>query len=306
MAGLKLALIGATPTFLELLADSGLAVTALYPLAAEDDGSLLEHGDEAWPVMGLADFDFEEVDLLLFLADAPLSAKAIPQALAAGLTVVDASHSGAEAASGSKGRLLALPHMAALLLARPLQALQQLGSVIEAASASVFLPVSAAGQAGVDELSEQVRGLFAHGELSQKVFSKRIAFNLLPETSASLRAGMDTQLARLANGLQLATLQIIHMPVFYGMSAALTVRLESASDAAAVRAALAANEGLLLLPEGQVVSTQDVIGADKVWVGNVDVSADGRTLQLWLLADNARLQAMSVLAVLLQLRGSVH
>ncbi|MBE9609335.1 Asd/ArgC dimerization domain-containing protein [Chitinilyticum piscinae] len=303
MAGLKVALIGATPTFLELLADSGLVISALYPLAAQDDGSLLEHGDDVWPVIGLDDFDFADVDLLLCLADPELAQAAIPQALAAGLTVLDASNAGV--AAGDKGRLLSLPHIAALQLARPLQSLAAAGG-IEAASASVFLPVSASGQAGVDELSAQVRSLFAHGDISSKVFAKRIAFNLLPDFSAALRGGIASQLGKMTEGLQLDTLQLIHMPVFYGMSASLTMRLKSAMSDAEVRAALAANEGLLVLPEGQLVATQDVIGADKVWVGDVALSADGRTLQLWLLADNSRLQAMTVLAVLLQLAASRH
>ncbi|WP_028455410.1 Asd/ArgC dimerization domain-containing protein [Chitinilyticum litopenaei] len=303
MASLKLALIGATPTFLELLASTGLTVSALYPLAEDDDGSLLEHGDDAWPVMGLDDFDWGMADALICLADAPLSARAIPEALAAGLTVIDASHSGAQA-TGS-GKLLSLPHMAALLLARPLQALTAAGVQVQSSAATVMLPVSAAGQAGVDELSAQVRGLFAQGELAQKVYPKRIAFNLLPDASDTLRPALDAQLGKLA-GQPPATLQVLHVPVFYGMAATLALHLAATATAESVEAALAANDGLMVLPRAQLTSTQDVIGADKVWVGNVEVSADGRTAQLWLLADNARLQAMSVLAVLLQWRAAVH
>ncbi|MBB5190296.1 aspartate-semialdehyde dehydrogenase [Silvimonas terrae] len=286
-APLSLAILGAHgpfgTTLLEVLAESAVSVNEIYALAVADEGSLVSFRGEDYPVLEVDEFDWSAAQVAVFAGSREELKKYAPAAKAAGCRMLDAT----------------APLAAFAVLSRPLSALT--GLSIARAHATLLESASAQGQTGVETLSRQTRALYANEEIENGAFPKRLAFNLFPlphAQSESIRNVVNQQLG----APLLDSVQRIQAPLFFGHGATLSIRLIQDTTREAVITALRANPGLFVLdvegPSG-VATPQDVIGADLVWISNVDVSEDGKTVTLWAVVDNARLGALAVVAELL-------
>ncbi|KAF0811662.1 USG-1 protein [Andreprevotia sp. IGB-42] len=283
---LKLAVVGCNSAagLLETLSELKLPLAAFYPLDRDDEGELVSFGGDDWPVLELADFDWKTADVAIFLAHTD----AIADALAAGCKVVDAS--GGEPQRGA----VPVPPVTDVLLARLLGAFKAAGDV-QFAVGTGLLAVSQEGQAGIDKLSEQTRAIFAQQAVEVgTTYAKRIAFNVVP-VAQEKAAASATKLAKKL-GVPLS-LQLAHVPVFYGHSLSITARFGAPVTADALTTAFTDTGGIYLLPSG-TASSQDAIGGDQVWVSNLAVSDDGLSASAWAVVDNSKLTALLTLAAL--------
>ncbi|SMC22351.1 Aspartate-semialdehyde dehydrogenase [Andreprevotia lacus DSM 23236] len=283
---LKLAVVGCNTAagLLETLSELKLPLAAFYPLDRDDEGELVSFGGEDWPVMALGDFNWASADVAIFLSQT----EAIADALAAGCKVVDASNG--EPQRGA----VQVPNVIDVLLARLVGAFKA-GGELTTVTATGLLAVSQEGQPGIDKLSEQTRAIFAQQAVEVgTTYAKRIAFNLVPQEQQAVTA----RAAKLSRKLGVPlSLQLAHVPVFYGHSLSVAVQFAQPVTAAALQAAFTQTAGIYLLERG-VASPQDAIGGEQVWVSQLAVAEDGLSASAWAVVDNSKLSALLTLAAL--------
>lgn len=254
--GCRLAIVGATGevgrALLSRVEDMELALAELHVLAtAASAEETLMYRQRPLLVEAADDFDFSRADIVLLATPPAVSRVLAPRALEAGCRVID--HSGAyrgaagvpfthePAAAGAE--LVAAPSAAAALL-RPLLAAAVGVGPLRAVHVGLLSPVSAAGRPGVRELAGQTGELLNGRGIEPAVFPVQVAFNVLPlvgspveEAEVALRLELDEMLAEDAP----LVLQSVTVPVFYGLTALLTLLPEEAESVPAMLAAIAAS-----------------------------------------------------------------
>ncbi|MEQ1564448.1 MAG: Asd/ArgC dimerization domain-containing protein, partial [Myxococcota bacterium] len=281
--------------------------------------SLLDYGDSRVPVDDLSDEGIDGVDALLVAVPPEAGKSAADLAAHRGVPMVDCSGAFAddrsvplvvpwinpEGLGGDLHRgLVAIPDPAAVLLASVLGPLQRAG-ITGAVEATVLVPASFQGKAGIEELSRQVVALFNSGTPPRKVFPNGLAFDLLPALDTPEDDGwtarersVAAQTARVAgmDGPVQATL--VGVPVFSGISANIVLYPTRAAPLELVLRILA--DGGVHVPESAglryLPRPRRVEGRPFAHVGRVRLGADGRSLHLWTAMDNLRTTATAAVA----------
>jgi aspartate-semialdehyde dehydrogenase len=141
-------------------------------------------------------------------------------------------------------RPLRVPHSISIVLAQVLRPLDTAYG-IESATAVVLRPAGDFGEQGIDELREQTVRILRFERAPVETFGRQLAFNVLPQPLVpgpgdALERTIEDEIAELLRwdgkrlGLKLAT-----VPVFYGHSIALRLRLRSEASLDDVAAAVA-------------------------------------------------------------------
>jgi aspartate-semialdehyde dehydrogenase len=326
--GLRVAVVGASglvgEALIEVLAEGGLAIAVLHALASDRSlGQAAQFRGRSVPLGVLAGFDFGTVDLALFAVDAVTAGEHVPRALAAGCRVIDASDRFHEEPGvplllpgvielppeAQSARLVTLPGPAAAALATVLAPLHRWAGLARV-DIVVLEAASAAGRAGVEELVQQSALLMNGRPVTRpQVFSRQIAFNCVPEVGntvpgqpSSEELAVISQLKRLLTLPELAVgVTAVAVPVFFGHSAAVHLRLARNLDADRARTVLRKARGVRVVDEGRgarfpTAATEAVDSAD-VLVGRIrDDASRERGLALWVVADNVRAAAANQLA----------
>jgi aspartate-semialdehyde dehydrogenase len=277
---------------LEARADLGRDLR-LYSLDEEEIGAVTEAAGAATFVARLEDDSLAGVDLAFFCGDIERTRAALARLprsvpaviLSPGATGDDAPY----AVAGVRGDALVgldrvtSPHPAAVALALLLAPLAGLRP--RRVSATAVLPVSALGDAGIDELFEQTRGILAFsGTPRPKRFAAQIAFNLLPspEDAAGIaRAALD------AVGLDLPlSLQLVQGGVFHSLAVTLEVDLETPAEPAEVRRTLGRWPTIELAREPRKLGPVAAAGEEKLLVGEVRAGSRPGAHRIWAVMDN--------------------
>lgn len=311
---LSLAVVGANSTsgetLLEVLGATSQSFSTFYPLAVTDEGEMVEFRGQDFPIMGVEEFNWEVPDLVVFCGEDPeLAARFAQVAADLGAAVVDLS-GGASVplaepdARLKRGGVARMPHEVTTILLPVLKALAK-AAPFSGLTVTALLSVSQDGKQGIDELSEQTRALFAQSEVQMQHYPKRMAFNLHPSLGAVDEYGATAEENRIIAEVASVcpdvplSLTCTRVPMFFGHGISLNIRFAEDVSLSTLKAALNGAEGVYLL-EAQggpgLVTPQDVIGGDKVWVSRVRGSGQG--VSLWLAGDNTRLGAMAVLRLL--------
>ena len=187
--------------------------------------------------------------------------------------------------------------VASLALALGRSGLQRLVAVL-------FHPVSEAGREGIEELETQTSQLLSFQSIGYPVFGTQAAFNLLPryggesrqnlhESLLHIRAEVSAAMGEPADDAKIAV-NLIHAPVFYGMTFSACADLEAEADLATLTAACK-EAGFSFAPEEEAApSNVSVAGETGVFLHapEPDASREG-TWWFWGAADNLRLPAWS-------------
>lgn len=274
-------------------------------------GDTLRFAGKSVPIQLLADFDFGQVQLAFFCSDDPAATDYLDMAAECGCTVIDCS--GASAAwdevpllipevnpqvleESHQHRIIANPSpitIALLLVLKPLH--DAVG--IERVNLTTFQAVSTVGKAGVDELASQTVALLNMQKAKNQVFSRQIAFNVLPQigqvlengyTEEEMKVVWEAQKILADPGINLNPTAVL-VPVFYGhgLSVQLETRTHISSEEA--RALLAVAPGISLGGDGAPTPVTEATKGDTVLVGRVreDISHP-HGLDLWITVDNVR------------------
>lgn len=319
--GYKVAVVGATGNvgreMLAILAERAFPADEVVALASERSvGKEVSFGEsKILKVQDLATYDFRGTHIVLSSPGAKVSAVHAPRAAAAGAVVIDnTSHFRMEpdvplvvpevnpaAIAGFRKRgIIANPNCSTIQMVVALKPLHDLAR-IQRVIVSTYQSVSGAGKAAMDELFTQTRGVYVNepARASQKVFTKQIAFNVIPHIDKFMDDGstkeewkMAVETRKILDPDILVSATCVRVPVFIGHAEAVNVEFESPIGEEEARAALRAAPGVTVVDfrvdEGYVTPVESV-GEDLVYVSRIRKDATVASgLSFWVVADNLR------------------
>jgi aspartate-semialdehyde dehydrogenase len=250
--GLRLAIAGATglvgQQLLRIIQAQGPKIGELGLFASSHSAGQVQHwlGRE-WTVRDLAHCDFAQYDLAFFCIGDELSAKYVPEALAAGCAVVDKSNafrldpavplvvSGVnDAAITAESKLVANPNCSTIILAHALAPLLR-SFGLERVWAATYQSVSGAGGPGVEQLAVELAQAGAPSAMLERpeLGTGGFAYNVVPGIGRLDSLGRCGEEAKLVDETRKILAQpglivIAHaarVPVVIGHSIAVTVEL---------------------------------------------------------------------------------
>ncbi|MDP2832589.1 MAG: Asd/ArgC dimerization domain-containing protein [Pseudomonadota bacterium] len=270
---------------LRLLEEREVAIGKLYPLTLNEVETTVAFAGKDWPCMTEAEFDFNQTQALVVATRATAARQLAAEALTVrpAMPVIDVA---------------GIDPAPAIVAARVLRVIDAVAGV-QSAEAFVALSVAMAGKVGVDELSNQTRGLFNLASPDPEVFPLQIAFNLMPLPDQAYDASLAEATRRLlGNSIEIGY-SSIQAPMFFGAAVLLHVRVEQAVDLEKLRLALTRSDGITLmesdLPAGIPTPATDAADSDDVFIGRIQ--ATEHHLKLWLVFDPLRLEAAQIVRV---------
>jgi aspartate-semialdehyde dehydrogenase len=175
---------------------------------------------------------------------------------------------------------------------------------LRSVSATVLEPASERGRAAMDELQEQTVGLLSFKTVPREQHDAQVAFNLLPRLGAEARVAwaetrrrIAADTALLAPGLPEVAVQVVHAPVFHGLTVSAMVEFAEPLTVRQLERALAGSPIDLVGEGSDPPSNLSAAGQSEVLaeVRAAFVEEAGRRFWLWLAADNLRLSALGAM-----------
>ncbi len=330
----NIAIVGASgavgQAMLKILVERNFPMANLYLLASSRSaGKKINYQGVEHSIMDLADFDFAKADIALFSAGAAVSAQYAPKAAETGCIVIDntsqfrydedvplviAEVNPTALVNYKKRNIIANPNCSTMQM---LVALKPIYDAVGITRINVctYQAVSGSGSLAIQELQQQVRQWCAKEELVCEVYSKPIAFNVLPHIDVFLDNGYTKEEMKMVWETQkiFADPNIkvnptaVRVPVFYGHSEAVHIETKQQISVANVKQLLKTATGIKLIEDEYDYPTAllDASDTDPVYVGRIrqDIS-HSKGLDLWVVADNLRkgaaLNTVQIAELLLQ------
>lgn len=314
----NVAVLGATglvgKQIIELLAERKFPVDTLYPLASSRSaGEEIDFMGEKIEVLDVEEFDFSNAHIGLFSAGGSVSEKYAPIAAEAGCIVIDnTSHfrydfdiplvvpevNKDSLADFRNRNIIANPNCSTIQMLVALKPIYDAYG-IDRINVSTYQAVSGAGKEAVDELAKQTANLMNARPMENEVFSKQIAFNVIPQIDAFQENGYTKEEMKmvwetqkiLGDSSVLVNSTAVRVPVFFGHAEAIHLETRMPYDLEHVKQLLADAPGVELIEDENDYPTpvSDASGNDTVYVGRVrqDISHP-LGLNLWVVSDNTR------------------
>ncbi len=317
--GYKVAIVGATGevgrTFLKVLEERDFPTDELFLFASEkSEGLELTFKGEKLKVRALSKIDnFSGIDIALFSAGSSISKEYAPKFAKDGAVVIDNSSAwrldpevplvvpevNPEDVKDHKG-IIANPNCSTIQMLVALKPIYDAVGISHIV-VSTYQSVSGAGAKAIRELMEQTKAWCLDKEMPQpKDLPKRIAFNVIPQIDIFMENRYTKEEMKMLN----ETRKILHdpeikvsatcvrVPVFYGHSEAISIKLKGDLSPEEAREILRKSDGVVVLDNpnnGEYPLPIDVAGRDEVFVGRIrrDIVFEPG-LSLWVVADNIR------------------
>jgi aspartate-semialdehyde dehydrogenase len=311
---MRVAIVGATGevgrAFLKVLEEREFPVDELYLYASEkSEGTELTFRGEKFKVRALnKETSFRGIDIALFSAGSSISKEYAPRFVKDGAVVIDNSSAwrldpdvplvvpevNPEDVENHKG-IIANPNCSTIQMVVALKPIYDAVG-ISAIVVATYQSVSGAGAKAIRELEDQTRAWCQDKQMEVKNLPRRIAFNVIPQIDVFTENGYTKEEMKMVN----ETRKIMHdpnikvsattvrVPVFYGHSEAISVKLNSPLEPESAMELLRKAKGVVLVEEGYPTPI-DVAGKDEVFVGRIRkdlVFEPG--LSMWVVADNIR------------------
>ena len=191
-------------TIIEILEERDFPINKLYPLAsARSAGEFIEFKGQSIEVINADDFDFSLAQIGFFSAGGSISAKFAPIAGEAGCIVIDNTSefryeadvplivpevNPAALADYRNRNIIANPNCSTIQMLVALKPIQDAVG-ISRINVCTYQSVSGGGKEAIDELAKQTADLLQGKPLESKVFSRQIAFNVIPQIDVFLENG---------------------------------------------------------------------------------------------------------------------
>ncbi|WP_297732100.1 aspartate-semialdehyde dehydrogenase [uncultured Maricaulis sp.] len=316
--GVKIAVFGATGAvgkeMLTILAERLFPADEVHALASRKSmGVELSYGDTTLRCKNAESFDFSSVDLVLMSAGGDVSKEWTPKITKAGAIVVDNSSAwrmdpdvplvvpevNLDALDGvKKKRIVANPNCSTIQLVVALKPIHDRVG-IKRVNCATYQSVSGGGQAAMDELWTQTKGIYVNDPIEPQVFTKQIAFNVIPHIDSFMEDGstkeewkmmvetkkiLDTKIKLFAT--------CARVPVFVGHSIAAHLELNAPMSSGEARDLLRESPGLMVIDKREdegYVTPVECVGEFATFVSRVreDPTVDNG-LALWIVSDNLR------------------
>jgi aspartate-semialdehyde dehydrogenase len=314
----KVAVVGATGNvgreMLGILAERKFPADEVVALASRRSlGVECSFGDATLKVKALDHFDFSDVDICLMSAGGAVSKEWSPKIAAQGAVVIDNSSAwrmdpdvplivpevNADAvANFTKKNIIANPNCSTAQLVVALKPLHDKARIKRVVVAT-YQSVSGAGKEAMDELFSQSKAVFTLDEVQTKIFSKRIAFNVIPHIDVFMEDGytkeewkMVVETKKILDPKIKLTATCVRVPVFVGHSEAVNIEFEQPITADEARDILRNAPGCLVIDKhesGGYVTPYECVGEDATYISRI--REDGTIengLQIWIVSDNLR------------------
>ncbi len=164
---------------------------------------------------------------------------------------------------------------------------------------ATYQSVSGAGKDAMDELFRQTRSVFVADPIEKELFTKQIAFNVIPHIGDFLDSGytkeewkMVVEVQKILDPDIQTTVTCVRVPVFVGHSEAVNIEFERAITASRAREILRAAPGVLVVDkheDGGYITPVECAGEDATYVSRIrkDPTVE-HGLSLWVVSDNLR------------------
>jgi aspartate-semialdehyde dehydrogenase len=314
----KVAVVGATGNvgreMLKTLAERNFPVTSVVAIASHRSaGGKVSFGEHDLVVQDLAKYDFKGTHIVLSSPGAKVSAEFAPRAVAAGAVVIDnSSHFrmdpdvplivpevNPEALPlWEKKGIIANPNCSTIQMVLALKPLHDAAGIKRVVVAT-YQSVSGKGKAAMDELFTQTRAIFVNDPIVKEVFTKQIAFNVIPHIDVFMDGGatkeewkMMVETKKILGSSIKVSATCVRVPVFIGHAEAVNVEFEREMDAEMAKQIIKRAPGLALLDRREdegYMTPLEIAGEDAVYVSRVrDDPTVENGLALWIVGDNLR------------------
>lgn len=337
MARRKIAVAGATGNvgreILNILAERNFPADEVVALASANSlGKKVSYGDKELTVRVLDDYDFTGTSIGLFSPGGKVSAVHAPRAAAQGCVVVDnTSHFRMEKdiplvvpevnpeaiADYKKRGIIANPNCSTIQMLVALKPLHDVAKIKRIVVAT-YQAVSGAGKDAMDELYDSTKKIYANQFLEPKKFSKRIAFNVIPQIDVFMDDGvtkeewkMKVETQKILDPNIKVEATCVRVPVFNCHSEAVNVEFEKPISAAQARKILDESDGVVVIDRPQemkFVTPVEISTQDPVFVSRIrEDKSVANGLSLWVVSDNLRkgaaLNAVQIAELLVKKHG---
>jgi len=316
--GYKVAVVGATGNvgreMLDILSERGFPADEVVALASRRSvGTEVSFGDKTLKIKALEHYDFSDTDICLMSAGGDVSKEWSPKIGAQGCVVIDNSSAfrydsdvplivpevNADAVKGfTKKNIIANPNCSTAQLVVALKPLHDLGTIKRVVLAT-YQSVSGAGKDAMDELFAQTRAVFVSDPIEPKKFTKRIAFNVIPQIDVFMEDGYTkeewkvmAETKKILDPKIKLTCTAVRVPVFIAHSEAVNVEFEKPVTVEEATEALRNAPGVLVIDKrepGGYITPYEAAGEDATYVSRIREDATVENgLSFWCVSDNLR------------------
>ncbi|MFG5118872.1 aspartate-semialdehyde dehydrogenase [Methylorubrum sp. POS3] len=316
--GYKVAVVGATGNvgreMLDILAERAFPADEVVALASRrSQGQEVSFGDKILKVKVLDTYDFSDTDICLMSAGGEASKEWSPRIGQSGCVVIDNSSAfrydadvplivpevNADAVEGfTKRNIIANPNCSTAQLVVALKPLHE-AATIKRVVVSTYQSVSGAGKDAMDELFSQTRAVFTAGEVVQKKFTKRIAFNVIPHIDVFMEDGytkeewkMVAETKKMLDPKIKLTATAVRVPVFIGHAESVNVEFERPLSPEQATEILRSAPGVLVIDKrenGGYMTPHEAAGEDATYISRIREDATVENgLNFWCVSDNLR------------------
>jgi aspartate-semialdehyde dehydrogenase len=314
----KVAVVGATGNvgreMLNVLAEREFPASEVVAIASSRSvGTSVSFGDKTLKVKPLEHFDFRDTDICLMSAGSAVSKEWAPKIADDGALVIDNSScwrmdrevplvvpevNAGVLEKGIKNGIIANPNCSTIQLVVALKPLHDVAT-IKRVVVSTYQSVSGAGKAPMDELFRQTRAVFVADPIEKTLFTKQIAFNVIPHIQDFKDSGFTNEEFKMMVEVQKILdpdIQVVatcvRVPVFIGHSESVNVEFEKPITAEKARNILREAPGVLVVDkreDGGYVTPVEAAGEDATYVSRIrkDPTVE-HGLCLWVVSDNLR------------------
>ncbi|HEV2561453.1 MAG TPA: aspartate-semialdehyde dehydrogenase [Rhizomicrobium sp.] len=314
----KVAVVGATGNvgreMLSVLAERQFPYSEVVALASTSSvGKDISFGDRILKVKALDHYDFKGTDICLMSAGSKVSKEWSPKIAAQGALVIDNSSqwrmdrdvplvvpevNAAALDHGIKKGIIANPNCSTAQLVVALKPLND-EAKIKRVVVATYQSVSGAGRDAMDELFRQTRAVFVADPIESTLFTKQIAFNVIPHIDVFLDSGytkeewkMMVEVQKILDPDIQVTATCVRVPVFIGHSEAVNVEFERPITAERARHILRESPGVLVIDkreDGAYITPIEAAGEDATYVSRIrkDPTVE-HGLSMWVVSDNLR------------------
>jgi len=316
--GYKVAIVGATGNvgreMLNILEERGFPADEVVAIASRrSQGTEVSFGDKTLKVKSLDTYDFAGTDICLMSAGGAVAKEWAPKIAAKGCVVIDNSSAfrydqdvplivpevNADAVAGfTRKNIIANPNCSTAQLVVALKPLHD-HATIRRVVVSTYQSVSGAGKDGMDELFQQSRAVFVADPTTNKKFTKRIAFNVIPHIDVFMEDGSTkeewkvmVETKKMLDPKIKVTCTAVRVPVFIGHSESVNIEFENPITADEARAILRQAPGCLVVDkheDGGYITPIETAGEDATYISRIrEDQTIENGLNLWIVADNLR------------------
>lgn len=315
---LRVAVVGATGNvgreLFNIMDERNFPADKVHAVASRRSlGRKCSYGDKTLLCEDLESFDFSKVDMVLMSAGGSVSKEWSPKIAAAGAIVIDNSSAwrmdpdvplvvpevNGEAVLGyGKKSIIANPNCSTAQLVVALKPLHQAAG-IKRVVVSTYQSASGAGKAGMDELWTQTKGMFVNDAPTPDVFSKQIAFNVIPQIDVPMEDGsfkeewkMRMETKKIIDESIELVATCVRVPVFVGHSESVNVELEDPLSVEDAQELFRNADGVQLIDnieEDQFMTPVECVGEWASYVSRVrkDPTVENGII-FWNVSDNLR------------------